>query len=256
MVEYAEAESGRPECAGPLRGARRSGVGRTADRATGRKRPTGVRSTLDAVRALVLYGGVFGNTPSICGTSPKQRQASQAMRLEKGLPTAPGEDAHREQHDTWDMPPAMGVHPGVPCRRGRASTRGRAGRGMPRIEGRRPSGAGPTENSTHREAGQRAEPSQRRPSHSAFSLRKGRAPIKELGDFAGPPGPAARTSVEKRATSSWDASHSDLQGTDHAFELVSAAVSEWSRSWSQKLEVAGSSPTPVTFCADGRDFAL
>ena len=53
MVEYAEAESGRPECAGPLRGARRSGVGRTADRATGRKRPTGVRSTLDAVRALV-----------------------------------------------------------------------------------------------------------------------------------------------------------------------------------------------------------
>ena len=58
------------------------------------------------------------------------------------------------------------------------------------------------------------------------------------------------------ATSGWDASHSDLQGTDHAFELVSAAVSEWSRSWSQKLEVAGSSPTPVTFFADGRDFAL
>ena len=66
----------------------------------------------------VLYEGAFGNTPSICGTSPKQRQASQAMRLEKALPTAPGEDAHREQHDTWDMPPAMGVHPGVPCRAG------------------------------------------------------------------------------------------------------------------------------------------
>ena len=76
VLECGEAESGRPECIGPPRGARRSGVGRSAEhpsgersagehpsgersagvRATGRKRATGVRSTLDAVRALVPQG--------------------------------------------------------------------------------------------------------------------------------------------------------------------------------------------------------
>ena len=124
---------------------------------------------------------------------------------------------------------------------------------MPRIEGRRPFGTDPHENPAHREADQRAEPSQRRTSHSAFSLGKGRAPIKELGDFADPradqrlrsaPPPAG---THRTQTSKAQTMHSSL---------VSAAVSEWSRSWSRKLKVAGSSPTPVTFCADGRDFAL
>ena len=67
VPECAGAESGRLECAGPLRGARRSGVGRTAehptgercagDRTTGRKPPTGVRSALDAERASSTQGG-------------------------------------------------------------------------------------------------------------------------------------------------------------------------------------------------------
>ena len=200
--------------------------------------------------------GFLGTLPRFAGPLPSRGKRPKRCAWKRRFPLHPGKTRTGNSMTRGTCPPLWECTQASPVGRGRASTRGRAGRGVPRIEGRRPSGTGPNENSTHREAGQRAEPSQRRPSQSAFSLRKGRAPIKELVDFAGPPGPAARTSVEKRATSGWDASHSDLKGTDHAFELVSAAVSEWSRSWSQKLEVAGSSPTPVTFCADGRDFAL